>query len=669
MNNYKKIIYLLLILMVIPIFLKAAEINEADRICEKGIDLYNDGQFRKAVLQWERSLNINPDHKLAHYYLIKCTEEKNKIDNYTSLGLENYEEKKFIDALANFNIVFEYDVKNEIATKYVAKIGESLDKTPELKSEIVKKYKEKGEEHKKDDDPLSVKKTLAVYNIARLLNPQDNEARENKIEYEKKMPDVFKKENLEIYIKMGQEYFKEEKYDEAIYLWQKALNIDPKRTDIEDRIIEAFKLKVQKEKVEQIKALLKEGEEYVKSGLFSSAIVIYEEVLRLDPNNKTALQRRDELLKMRKLEEEQQNLMTQLKAYLKAGKKHYKKENYEKARELFINVLSLDEKNKEAQKYIEKCNTKIKEKAKKVKEDEIEEIQKLLEEGIINYKDGKFELAISRLSECLSLSPGNNFASEYLDLAKKALWARREEEIDIKSPFFNMIDNMIKRGEEFYNKKEYQKSVDVWRSILFIFPLNIIARENIVKCSRFLSPELFTTFIDEHITAGKKYLSEKNKRYALKEFELVKKLFPKYTGIDEMIRSASPEPVIKKTPDPELVDKYYREGIAAYKAGNYKEAVQNWEEVLKLEPAHQKSILNINKVNHILNYDTIKAKRDKVKVDREQVNTYYFKGLKYYNKGKLKEAIDMWKMVLKLDPGNIKAKNNIETCSRILKKY
>ncbi len=293
----------------------------------------------------------------------------------------------------------------------------------------------------------------------------------------------------------------------------------------------------------------------------------------------------------------------------------------------------------------------------------------MLRSGLLAYKAGDFETAISQLSECLQLSPGNKFALQYLDLAKKALWAKREEEIDIKSPFYNMINNMIIRGEQLFQQKEYEKSIDIWKSILFIFPLNKTARDYIVECSKFINPQLFAYFIQEHLDYGKKYMEQGLKNYALKEFELIKKVNPAYQGIDELIKSVKPAEIKRPLPDPKLIALHYNQGLAFYEKQQFEEAIKSWEKVLELEPDNEKAILNINKVNQILNYDKIKVERVNNVAKNKEIENYYLTGLKYYNNGDLVNAITMWEQVLRIDPDNIKAKNNIRTCKIILKKY
>jgi tetratricopeptide (TPR) repeat protein len=647
--------------------LLAAGNDEADALVENGLKYYQQARYEEAAVEWEKALTLNPDHKLANFYIIKAAEEKNKVDYYTILGIRNFEKKDYKNSLDDFNGVFEFDVRNSVAAQYVNKIGVELDKDIPLKNKLIKDLKGDGHQYAAKHDLASVKRSLALYNTVSLLSPQDQEAKTRTNELQQRIPAAFKDENIKTYLQIGDEYLKEQKYDEAITMWRKCLILDPERRDLEDKIIGVFKLKVRKEKEEQISRLLKEGLADMNSGLTSTALALFEEVLRLEPGHSEALKYREQLLEKRKNDEEKKNMGLQIATFLAAGRKYFEKDDFQKARVFFQDVLALDDSNREARDYLAKCESGIKNQAEKMKAEEIDTLQRLLQEGMTNYKAGNFDAAVARLTECLRLSPDNKFISGYLDLAKKALWVKREEEIDIRSPFYNMVNNMISRGMDLFQNREYEKSLEVWKSVLFIFPLNRLAREYIVECSKYISSQVFEYFIREHIENGKKYLKQGQDRYALSEFQLVKKLFPRRPGIDELIASASPEQK-KKSIDYQLVNQYYNEGLAFYDAKRYDEAIKSWEKVLSLDPGHEKAILNITKVTHMLNYDTILNQRVQAAAHDQEAEKIYLKGLQSYYNGDYQNAIRMWEQVLSLDPGNVKARNNIRTCSLMLKR-
>ena len=50
--------------------------------------------------------------------------------------------------------------------------------------------------------------------------------------------------------------------------------------------------------------------------------------------------------------------------------------------------------------------------------------------------------------------------------------------------------------------------------------------------------------------------------------------------------------------------------------------------------------------------------------DQETVKRHYLKGIAYYVNGKLDKAISEWEQVLRIDPDNIQARNNLEKCKR-----
>jgi len=56
----------------------------------------------------------------------------------------------------------------------------------------------------------------------------------------------------------------------------------------------------------------------------------------------------------------------------------------------------------------------------------------------------------------------------------------------------------------------------------------------------------------------------------------------------------------------------------------------------------------------------IEAVKKKLTPEQEQlVRQYYYRGISYYTNNNFKKAITEWRKVLAIDPGNVKAKNNI----------
>lgn len=656
MNNLKTYTLWLLIItisLVSPDYINTEILKDADYYCKKGIKLYKKGKLSEASVEWEKALSKDSQHKLANYYLEKATKQMSTINYYNTEAIRHFKNKDYIKTLENINAVLENDINDFIATIYIYKINIKLKKDKKLRQKIINNYKESDQRPEEITDNKSVKKAAAFYKTISLLDTDDKVIKKNKEKYEKQLSDILKKESINVYEQVGNEYFNENKYEKSIMNWRKAMQMDSSKSYLENKIATAFKLKLKQEKQKYLSALLEKGETALNSGLIKTANSFFNKVLQLDPDNEKALSCKDQLLEQGKNMEGRKNIQSQIQVNITAGKKLFNKGKFEKAQIFFNNALTLDKENKTAKNFLLKCHKKNKTKKKQ----EIEKIQKLLSDGINNYNFGNFEKAIAKLSECLILSPENKFAIKYLQLSKSKLHTD-EDTITVKSPYYNVTYNLMKRGEHFLQIKKYNEAMIIFKSILELYPFNKIARKYIIKCSKHQKSKSLTSFLEKHIDSGRVYLGKGMNNPALKEFEMVKKISPDYPEINKLISKAKKKE--KKSASDKNIKKYYKHGNDFFIKKDYQKAIENWEKVLELDPDNLKTILNLNKSYHLLMYNQIKSKRKSNKEKERQINNYYFNGLKYYNTGELENAIEMWQMVLEIDPDHIGSKNNIK---------
>ncbi|MEW6555825.1 MAG: hypothetical protein AB1349_00545 [Elusimicrobiota bacterium] len=94
-----------------------------------------------------------------------------------------------------------------------------------------------------------------------------------------------------------------------------------------------------------------------------------------------------------------------------------------------------------------------------------------------------------------------------------------------------------------------------------------------------------------------------------------------------------------------IMKQYYDKGLDYYQKGEYRNAIAEFNEILKFQPDHQQSIRLI--------------KQSKLKIEELTAELYY-KGLKEYTKGNVKQAISYWQKALEIDTENDKIKNALE---------
>lgn len=98
------------------------------------------------------------------------------------------------------------------------------------------------------------------------------------------------------------------------------------------------------------------------------------------------------------------------------------------------------------------------------------------------------------------------------------------------------------------------------------------------------------------------------------------------------------------------------EGLNIYKKGNIRGAIVKWQEGLGLDPDNAQ----------IKAY--IKSAEEKFEIASNLPNILA-EGLEIYKTGRVEEAIDKWKEVLKLDPNNVQAKSYIEGAELKLREF
>ena len=94
---------------------------------------------------------------------------------------------------------------------------------------------------------------------------------------------------------------------------------------------------------------------------------------------------------------------------------------------------------------------------------------------------------------------------------------------------------------------------------------------------------------------------------------------------------------------------------------NIEKALAQFRWVVQRDPANIKAIITVNKIESQLRIGVGEAERQQVLTakQREMVNKYYYNGINYYTNNNFDKAIQEWRKVLAIDPGNVKARNNI----------
>jgi len=268
--------------------------------------------------------------------------------------------------------------------------------------------------------------------------------------------------------------------------------------------------------------------------------------------------------------------------------------------------------------------------------------------GLIAYKKANLDIAIKKFKQAIKIKKDyveayRQLAMAYEDKGKyiKALYFYRQvlklvpkdrsAKRNYRSVREKAIDHYLRRGSKAYFENDYKSAVKYWSNVKKLDPRNATANKFIKTAKMKLAGK-----INEHIERAETFLRRNLHQDAYREFRAVLKLDPKnkraLKGMERVKLKQEEKDAIRTA---QAMDTIKR-------GGNVKAALKDLRITLKKDPTN------------------IIAKKMVNKVQREQksgTERNYRKGIEFFSKGKLREAIASLERALELDPKNQGIKN------------
>ncbi len=206
--------------------------------------------------------------------------DSQQIESLLKSAKENYKNGYYLLAKSDCQTVLGFDPANEEALKI---LGRAQEKIAEEKEKALKLA-----------DQLIAEKEASV-------DTQKAQAARLAGDLEKQMIEKgSREEEFSAYMKNGQGLFKRKRYEEALEMWERALEIKPDDAELKDymnRAREKIRERGQVQETEtistrqqsEIDVLMSQGEEQFHNLQYTNAIATFEKVLELDPKNVKAM--------------------------------------------------------------------------------------------------------------------------------------------------------------------------------------------------------------------------------------------------------------------------------------------------------------------------------------------------------------------------------------------
>ncbi len=595
---------------------------------------------------------------------------------------EHFDKKQFSSAIALWLNILEIDPENERIQKKIEMIYElkqrkdlALQKA-KLNYRIARKTIDTNYEVGKSKAKTAINNYIAAYRI----DPEDPELQELKEDMRRlndRISAEEEKRRLRRELRMKADRIlllalaamKEERYQDALKHWEDILDILPKDPRAREGKRTATLAIENRIKFEKIRRFMAKGKGLLKEKRYPLARLEFVQIINLDPENAEAKELiediDEELEKRRRYQQRQQ----QAENFYRSALASIEKNDFDQAEEDLESTLALVENYKDAKQRLAGLDALRKEYAQEERRRRLKIINREFQEGIIAYTEGDYRRAIAAFEKTLKLNPKDSQARDYLQRAKDAQEILSEELVDSNSPYYDIVNSLIISGKALYARGKYLQSRKKWDNILKLFPKNKVATEYLLKCEMKLNPASYKELMARMINTGKELYKAKKYRAALKNFELVASIDPKYPGIAALIarsrRSERAAKVVLNAADKQTVAQQLRRAALFYKRGgrqNILAALAAYRDVKRKDPENVQAIIGINKIESQLRITPAArrvAQRRLTPRQRILVRKYYYSGISYYTNNNFKKAIDEWRKVLAIDPGNVKARNNI----------
>ncbi len=452
-------------------------------------------------------------------------------------------------------------------------------------------------------------------------------------------------------LRSGKKAYADREFDSALKSFTAILEIEPGNKTAQDYIFRINRIKEFEEKQKEaskqvvaegktlevqknqewrskdrdkIKTLLNEAYSAYNRGDWDYARGLYNIVLQLDPENKTAyhylkkMEQSQQIIEKSSREKSPRSLIaikpkekektsaisSRVVELFESGLQKFKNKDYQKAIELFEKVLLEDPNNDKAYKYLERCHqelVKIKEKEKK------EKINSLIDEGKGFIRDGQYDQAFDSFRKVMEIDPGNRKAQRYLKYLKDKITrmkARQAKDtiLQLTRKQEQWISAELERADIYIQEGNYQQAKEILINIL-----------NVKKSDRALQ--------------------------LLKKIEIEqKKQLEKQKSVSRQV----PKPAGDRKKEFARIKKLYAEGIKLYKQEKYKSALEKFTQIINSDIDYKKS--RVEKLSAICLEKIQQAEKEKL-IERK-----YQLALKYFDMALYDQAIRLLLEVIDIKP-------------------
>jgi len=310
----------------------------------------------------------------------------------------------------------------------------------------------------------------------------------------------------------------------------------------------------------EAQSLIRKADTLVDAKQFAEAEPLVEQILQLDPNNRTARDLRERL----KREAQQRELREQCKQLIISGTAKLNALHESKAIEMFEAVLRLDPNHLEAQKLLEQARTMVHKR---------ERAQALLVQAKRELEADQLTDAYQKTLECLQHVPGNNAAAALLETIREAIKARERQ---------RRMGKELARAKEMFAAGRLEEAEALLSELELSYPDVLSIKQLTAEVACAVEEKRRRRQLVENLSVVRKLVSKQKWAEAVALLDELLKQFPD----EEEVRSLSviAQGQLELRRKAKHVKSIRRQAISANKAHDFERALQLINEGLRLYP-------------------------------------------------------------------------------------
>ncbi|TXC81663.1 hypothetical protein [Luteibaculum oceani] len=457
--------------------------------------------------------------------------------------------------------------------------------------------------------------------------------------------------------------FGDEKYQEAIANYNKALGIKPDEQYPKDQIALANgKIKEAQEKqalLNQYQEIIAAADQAFTAKEYNAAIAKYQEALQLNPNEqypKDQIGKAQAALDALEKQKEQEALYNKLVA---EGDEAMGNKAYDNAIAKFQEALGIKPNETYPKDKIAEAN-KLKAEAQKAQELEAN-YQKLIAQADTEFKGKRYNEAINTYNNALGIKPNEQYPKDQIKKAEAAL-----DELAKRQELEQEYQGLISEADGFFDDKKYSEAISKYEAAMQLKPQEQYPKQQIEKANEALDAiaraKERTEKYNQLIVAADQKFDNGSFEEAVADYQKALQIKPDEQYPKDQIAAAQKE-IEAKLAAKELEQQYatlLQKGDVKLDSNRFDEAISNYQKALTLKPGEKYP------KDQIAAAQKAKVVFEKQQELRKQYQGFISEGDANMKKEKYQQAIANYQDALTLIPGEQYPKDQIAKAKKAL---